>query len=130
MHELMKNVSDDAKKITGIADERSNEYRIACILLASAVLFEGGEEVTAKSVADFTGFGVREVSMYEPRLREQRIWTDAGPIHEWFGEDGGCALLMDVNVVLGHMERFYGGSETRWKMTASGIAHVESMGGK
>jgi hypothetical protein len=75
-------------------------FRAAVVLLSSAHV---GPNI--RRLVVFTGFTAGEIAGFSKNLRKSKVWRGSKVRADWFGENGGIALALDVNVALGYLER-------------------------
>ncbi len=128
MTKLLNEVMDAMKQFDPNMAPNSDGYAEAVIMLAALTV--GADE--AKLAAGL-GYDPEFVALVGNRLRNARIWADAGTdeafFNRWTGPDGGLAFLCDVNVASGRMIVAHLGEdgEPQYSITESGKRHVEQM---
>lgn len=91
----------EARKVTGTKGMDADAVA-AAVLLASSI--KGPDE---KSIAEWLGIAIDEIEPLAINLRANGVWRKDGKVAgaEWFGKDGGIALLCDVGVAKGLLRR-------------------------
>jgi len=88
-------------RVTGIVDKKNKDFKVGCILLASAIL--GANE---RRIAKFLSYSLQFVKNIGENLRENKIWQGRKVYANWFDKkNGGIAFNCDVAVGLGFLKR-------------------------
>lgn len=124
---LTELVSDFLHTLDDKFTPTSEGYVEASVMFAS--LFAGANEAL---IAQEMQYDPEIVDLVGNRLRTAGIWSggeiDPRAMARWDGEDGGVAMLCDMNVAIGSfLVAKYNGDEPAYQMSPSGKAHVERM---